>query len=132
MDILNKPIVKIIIQFIFFELLFVSLLNIALTFFNHREIDFIYYVNINFHFLIAFFAFINLIFSKINRFLILLFIISSTIITTLTLYSFFAWPNIGKNTDYDFYYFFVFLYIVVNSLFLFISIYLFIYILMRN
>jgi len=129
MDLMNKPIVKIAVQFIFFELLFLFLLYAGLTLFIHREIDFIYYVNINFHFLIASFAILNLKYSKLNRFLILLFIISSTILTTLAIYSIFAWPNIATSTDYEFYYFLVYLDILVNSLFLFISAYLFIYIL---
>jgi len=126
---MNKPIIKIIIQFVFFELLFLFLLNAGLTFFNHREIDFIYYVNINFYFLIACFALLNLKHSKLNRFLIVLFIVSSTLLTTLTLFSFFAWPNTETSTDYGYYYFLIYLYMIVNSLFLFISIYLFIYIL---
>ena len=66
---------------------------------------------------------------RLNRFLILLFIISSTVLTTLTIYSFFAWPNIATSIDYDYYYFIVYYYIVSNSLFLLISIYILIYIL---
>jgi len=129
MNLMNKPIVKIIIQFIFFELLFLFLLNAGLTFFSHREIDFIYYANINLYFLIACFAFLNLKHSKLNRFLISLFIVSSALLTTSTLYSFFAWPNYESDTGYDFYYFLIYINIVVNSLYLFISTYLFVYIL---
>jgi len=129
MDLMNKPIVKIAIQFIFFELLFLFLLVTGFSFLSHREIDFIYYVNINFYFLIACFALLNLKYSKLNRFLILLFIFSSAVLATLTTYSFFAWPNIETTIDYDYYYFIIYLYIVVNTLYLFISIYLFIYIL---
>jgi len=129
MDLLNKPIVKIGIQFIFFELLFLFLLNTGLIFFSHREIDFIYYANINFHFLMACFAGLNLKYSKLNRFLILLFVISSGVLITFIIYSFFAWPNADTSIDYNYYYFIVYLYIISNSLFLFISIYLFIYIL---
>jgi hypothetical protein len=126
---MNKPIVKIIIQFIFFELLFLFLLNAGLTFFNHREIDVIYYAHINLYYLIACFAFLNLKQSKLNRFLIFLFIASSALLTSSTLFSFFEWPNTESNTDYDYYYFYIYLTIVVNSLLLFISAYLFIYIL---
>ena len=129
MDIMNKPIVKIFIQFIFFELLFLFLINSGFSFFSHREIDFIYFVNINLYFLIACFAFLNLKHSKLNRFLIILFIVSFTFIPTSILYSFFVWPNADINTDYDYYYFFVYLSIDINTLFLFISAYLFIYIL---
>jgi len=129
MDSMNKPIVKIIIQFIFFELLFLFLLNTGFSFFSHREIDFIYYVNINFYFLIACFAFLNLKYSKLNRFLIILFIVSFTFLPSSILYSFFAWPNVDTGMDYEYYYFLVYLSIVINSMFLFISIYLFIYIL---
>jgi len=129
MDLMNKPIIKVAIQFVFFELLFLFLLNAGLTFFNHREIEFIYYAHINLYFLIACFAFLNLNHSKLNRFLIILFITSSALLTTSTLFSFFAWPNYQSDTGYDFYYFLIIINIVVNTLFLFISTYLFVYIL---
>jgi hypothetical protein len=128
MDFMDKPIVKIIIQFVYFELLFLFLLNTSLTFFNHREIDLIYYGHINLYYLITCFAFLNLRISKLNRFLILLFLISSFLLTSLTLYSFFAWSNSDLNTEYDFYYFYIYLNIAINSLLLFISTYLLFYI----
>lgn len=126
---LDKPIIRIIIQFVFFELLFLFLLNLGLTFLNHREIDTIYYAHINLYFLIACFAFLNLKQSKLNRFLISLFIISSTLLSTSTLFSFFAWPTYDSDSGYDYYYFIFYLHVVVNTLLLFTSAYLLVYIL---
>ena len=127
MNYLDKPVVKILIQFVFFELLFLFLLNAGLSFFPHREIDLIYYAHINLYFLIACFAYLNLRLSKLNRFLILLFIIYSALLTISTLYAFFAWPNTESNIEYDYYYFLIYLNILVYTLLLFISVYLYSY-----
>ena len=128
MDILNKPIVKIFIQFIFFELLFLFLLNLGFTFLNHREVDIIYHAQVNLYYLIACFSFLNLRLSKLNRFAIFLFFISSALVAGLTLYVFFAWTDSDLAIQTDYYYFNIFLTIVINTLLLFISAYLFFYI----
>jgi len=128
MDLMNKPIVKIIIQFIFFELLFLFLLNTGLTFFNNREVDTIYYAHVNIYYLMACFSLLNLTHSKLNRFIILLFFISSTLLASITLYVFFAWTNSDLNTEYGYYYFYIYFHIVINTLWLFISTYLYFYI----
>jgi hypothetical protein len=125
---MNKPIVKIFIQFIFFELLFLFLLNLGLTYLTHRDVDSIYYINVNLYYLIACFSFLNFKHSKLNRFLILLFLVSSALLASITLYVFFAWTGSELNTAYDFYYFYIYLIIVIYSLLLFISTYLFFYI----
>lgn len=128
MDLMNKPIVKIIIQFIFFELLFLFLLNLGFTFFTHREVETIYYVNVNLYYLIACFTLLNLRLSKLNRFIIILFFTSSLLLASSTLFVFFAWTNSDLNTQYDFYYFYFYLHIVIYSLLLFIGMYLLFYI----
>lgn len=125
---MNKPIVKIFIQFIFFELLFLFLLNLGLTYLTHREVDVIYYAQVNLYYLIACFSFLNLRLSKLNRFLILLFLISSALLASITLYVFFSWTDSDLNTQHDYYYFNIYINIVINSLLLFISTYLFFYI----
>ncbi len=122
---MSKQIKKIIIQFVFVELLFLFLLNLGLTFLPHQGYPFIYYVHINIYYLIACFTFQNYLYSKLDRVLILVFFSSAFILTLIPLITLFAFPDYQTANYFLFY---NLLSILVNAVFTFSSFYLYIYI----
>jgi len=123
---MKKPVKKIIVQIIFFELLFIFLVKTGLTFLQHRQVDLVYYAHVNLYFLIACFSFLNYLHSKLNRAMILVFFISAAMFPILTLYNYFAWPYFQSLTVE--YFSFNLTSMGVNTAQLFISIYLLVYI----
>ena len=70
---MKDNLIKIILRVIAYDVMFLILLRLALILIPHKEQQLIYYVNLNFHFIIACLAWMNFKQSKINKLLILIF-----------------------------------------------------------
>ena len=66
---------KIILRIIAYDIIFLVLLRLAVIFIPHVEQPIIYYINLNFHFIIASLAWMNYRQSKVNREIVLIFCI---------------------------------------------------------
>jgi hypothetical protein len=105
-----------------FELLFLIILKLLLSFIPHIEHELIYYININLTYIISILCWISFKYSKINRTLTSLIAIWFTTSTPYTILFIFSAPNFSESFNY---YNFHVLFIYLNSYQLFLTLYLF-------
>jgi hypothetical protein len=89
----KKPIVKVSLELIAYEIVFISILRIALIFVPHQEHEFIYYLNINLLLIIACLILMSRKYSKVNKILINLIVIWLTFTLLYSIFFLFCIPN---------------------------------------
>ncbi len=83
--ILNNSLIKVFIFIISSEILFILILKITMIFVPHEDQEFIYLANINIFFLITLLCWLNLKYSFVNRSILIIIGIWSTIMTPYTI-----------------------------------------------
>jgi len=109
---MKRPIIKILLQLMIVELLFIAILKMCMNIFPYEEQDLIHYTNINLYFLISFLIWVNLKHSKLNKPILILFGVWFTTHSILSVFFLFY-----INFDYIFNYTFYHIWNVHNSSF---------------
>jgi len=114
---------KIIQRIIIYDVIFLILLRLALIFIPHEPQEFIYYVNLNFHFVIACLAWMNYRHSRVNKPIILIFSIHYTPYVIIVLLFIFSGSFLSVYGSWIIYHIAL---IYISSFQLFITFYIFI------